>query len=543
MVDANGHVLDQAVVEEVAQRVRGRLGRVVSVAKDDASEPIPLLHSLGSLQREASALHGMKAQAVLDACQKLYETHKATTYPRTDCEYLPLSMHGEASSVFQAMVKIDPSIQGLVEQVDCAAESRAFDDRKITAHHAIIPTGNPSVSIAAMSSNELSVYRLIRRRYLAQFLGEYRFLKSVIQVEVSSTAHSDVFSATGKTPVYQGWRRAIPTSTTSPAGRKKAVDDEGAQVDSEEVALPACKPGDPAKNVEASVALCHTSAPKRYTEGTLLGAMESIDREIDDPRLKAIMKGKEKAGIGTDATRSAIIEGLFRRTYIKAKGKQLVPTARAETLIALIERVAPTLADPVLTAQWEEQLGQVESGSLLLEQFESNLGRWLTNLIEQVRQAPKAPLQGFDKGSPSGQIRPQKTSPFQGDPLVPCERCKAPMRRIEGSKGWFWGCTGYSSGCRHTMNDFQGKPAKPDPANVPRSAQVSQSKEVSTAGTLKSKPLATELHADAPCPTCHQGKVIGRQVKETGRAFWGCGRFPQCKFFEWTKPIEVAGKS
>jgi DNA topoisomerase IA len=103
-------------------------------------------------------------------------------------------MQREACSVFQSIVKIDPSIQGLVDQVDRATESRAFDDRKITAHHAIIPTGNPSVSIAAMSSNELSVYRFVRRRYLAQFLGEYRFLKSVIQVDVSSTAQRRVFS-------------------------------------------------------------------------------------------------------------------------------------------------------------------------------------------------------------------------------------------------------------------------------------------------------------------------------------------------------------
>ncbi len=540
LLDGHGHVLDKQVVEEVADRVRGQRGQVVSVAKDDASEAIPLLHSLGSLQREASALYGMKAQAVLDACQKLYETHKATTYPRTDCEYLPVSMHSEVNGLMQALVASDPAIQGLVDQADRQAQSRAFDDRKITAHHAIIPTSNSSVKLSAMSANELSVYRLIRRRYLAQFLGEYRYTKSVIQVEVSALAHSDLFSATGKTPVYQGWKRAMPTAAPVPAStRKKTGDDIEDAAESVDTALPMCKAGDSAKNLDATVALCHTSPPKRYTEGTLLSAMESIDREIDDPRLRAIMKGKEKAGIGTDATRSAIIEGLFRRSYIEAKGKQLVPTARADSLIDLIERVAPTLADPVLTAQWEEQLGQVESGALLLEQFEGNLGKWLRNLIDQVRLAPKAPLRGFDKAATADSTRPFKTSGAQGDPSVLCERCRAPMRRIEGSKGWFWGCTAYASGCRHTLNDFQGKPVKPDPAKSARPADVATPKSAPDIRSIHPMPAPEPLHADSICPTCHKGKLIGRQVKETGRAFWGCGRFPQCKFFEWAKPIEA----
>jgi DNA topoisomerase III len=541
LLDAHGRILDGAVVEAAAQRVRGQLGRVISVAVDDATEPIPLLHSLGSLQREASAMYGMKAQAVLDACQKLYETHKATTYPRTDCEYLPRSMHPDAGSVIQALLKIDPSITGLAEQADPADQSRAFDDRKITAHHAIIPTASSAVSLQAMSDNERAVYKLIRRRYLAQFLGEYRFQKSVIQVDISSIKHIDSFTATGKVPVFWGWKRAMPPAAPAAAtrgtSRNKSGEGESDPPESVDIALPACKLGDSAKNVEANAVLCHTSAPKRYTEGTLLSAMESIDREIDDPRLKAIMKGKEKAGIGTDATRSAIIEGLFRRTYIEAKGKQLVPTARAESLIALIERVAPAMADPVLTAQWEEQLGQVESGSLLLEQFEGNLGKWLTNLVAQVRANPRTALQGFENGSPSAAKRPPGATAAQTDSLVPCEQCKAPMRRIQGSKGWFWGCTAYSSGCRHTMNDFQGKPVKAASAKTNQESLGSTPVVELLLKAPAVKQPSKELRAGISCPTCHEGKLIGRQTKDTGRAFWGCARFPQCKFFEWSKPI------
>jgi DNA topoisomerase-3 len=136
------------------------------------------------------------------ACQSLYETHKATTYPRTDCEYLPESMFGEVPTVLEALVAIDPALKSLAAAAAFSKPGRAFNDKKITAHYAIIPTLNPRVTLANLTKTERLVYDLIRRRYLAQFLGDYQFLKTVIDVE----CRGEMFRVTGKAPQVVGWR-------------------------------------------------------------------------------------------------------------------------------------------------------------------------------------------------------------------------------------------------------------------------------------------------------------------------------------------------
>lgn len=169
LVDAAGHATDHGKVKAVAARVQGRTGRVDSVATTPEREVAPLLFSLGSLQREASARYGLKAAAVLDACQALYETHKATTYPRTDCEHLPVSMFAEVPNVLAAITTIDPSMKALAAKSQLQSPGRAFNDAKITAHHAIIPTTNGAVRLAGFTKTERLVYDLVRRRYLGSF--------------------------------------------------------------------------------------------------------------------------------------------------------------------------------------------------------------------------------------------------------------------------------------------------------------------------------------------------------------------------------------
>ncbi|WP_454825429.1 DNA topoisomerase 3 [Paraburkholderia xenovorans] len=435
LLDHAGHTIDAEQVKAVAARVQGGTGKVVTMETTPEHDPAPLPFSLGSLQREASARHGLKAAAVLDACQALYETHKATTYPRTDCEHLPVSMFAAAQDVVTALGAIDPALSSLLSRCDLGAPGRAFNDGKITAHHAIIPTANASVRLASLAKTERLVYDLIRRRYIAQFLGDFGYLRTVIEV----ACKGELFRVTGKTPQVNGWRDAVAMDLQADEPEMK---DTAVQ---EVSSLPAVSAGDPARNLSCEVEKKQTHPPARYTEGTLLAAMESIDREIDDERLKKIMRMKEKAGIGTDATRAGIIENLFRRDYIRndaKRKKQIVPLPRGETLVTLLERALPELADPVLTAEWEDRLAQIESGHLALRQFETELGTWITELVGRIRaQRAKEPMPSARTGA--------------------CPSCGAPMRRIKGARGWFWGCTAWRDGCRSTLPD-DGTPGHRD---------------------------------------------------------------------------------
>ncbi|WP_310615331.1 DNA topoisomerase III [Limnohabitans sp.] len=511
-LDADGHCIDQAYVKSVAAKVLHKTGRLTDVETTRERKLAPLLYSLGSLQREASARYGLKAQAVLDACQALYEKHKATTYPRSDCEYLPLSMHGDAQSVLQAVAKIDSSLSKLTQLADLSKPGRVYNDTKVTAHHAIIPTGNAHVRMADMSKTEVLIYDLIRRRFIAQFLGAFEYNQTVIKL----VCEAERFEAKGKIPLVQGWQLAyegMEQFKTKPSKSKK-YDDEGNEVEDQEVSLPSCQVGMQGINRLADVATEKTKPPKRYTEGTLLGAMESIDKVIEDPRLKKIMQTKEKAGIGTDATRSAIIEGLFKRSYIANEGKAIVPTDKGMHLIELMEKVAPEMADPVLTALWEDQLGQIESGTVTLEQFERNLGTWLAKLIERIKVQAKAMPQRPDS-RPTSSTNANGSPVDANSPVYACKACGKALKLRQGPSSAFWGCSGYPT-CKTTLPDANGKPGERAQQSLPAEKSIPNSGKNSTA---------------VVCDAC--GKPM--KLRQGGRGpFYGCSGYPDCKN---TKPV------
>jgi len=478
--DAQGHCVDKSVVDAVAKKIFGKTGWLESVTRTPERELAPLPYSLGSLQREASAKLGLKAQAVLDACQALYEKHKATTYPRTDCEHLPVSMFGDAKAVVGSLSKADERMSKIALEVDLTHAGRAFNDKKVTAHHAIIPTTNPSVRVQDMSQTEFLVYDLIRRRYLAQFLGDFEFTKTVIEL----VCEGERFIKSGKTPKVQGWRRAYAGLVSQTPVKSKSADGEAEK----DVVIPDVDKGDQAINRVAETTKTQTNPPKRFTEGTLLGAMESIDKVIDDPRLRKIMQSKEKAGIGTDATRAAIIEGLFKREYIANEKKTIVPTQKGVQLIELIERIAPELADPVLTAEWEEKLMQIEAGQFDLERFESELAVWLTQLIEKIR----------------GQAGTMRVSSPAPKGAVECPSCGKHLVKRKGPTGAFWGCVAYPE-CRTTVPDVNGKPG---PSRQPAHETGKPDATVKTCSMCE-KPMKLRQGARGP--------------------FYGCTGYPECR--------------
>ena len=236
------------------------------------------------------------------------------------------------------------------------------------------------------------------------------------------------------------------------------------------------------------------------------------------------MKNKEKAGIGTDATRSSIIEGLFRREYISSKGKELIPSDKANELIELIEKIAPELADPVLTAQWEEQLSQIENGELSLPQFESNLSDWLRHVTDSMkRDMGSYSIKASPSRSSSHGISQKATKNDAGEAQLkyPCPLCHKPLKQRTGPRGAFWGCTGYPE-CKATMPDDNGKPGQKAPEQVKQ-----------TPTHVSSKPIKPKAKAGDECPECKKGKLIGRVFKENNKAYIGCDQFPTCRFFAW----------
>ena len=506
-LDAQGHCVNAALMQSIALKINRKVGRVSSVVSTPEREPPPLPYYLGSLQKEASRRFGLKVQVVLNACQSLYEKHKATTYPRTDCEYLPENMFAEVPAVMQALAQIDPSMKPLIALAKTDVKVRSFNDKHITAHHAIVPTANANVRISDMSKTEQIVYELIRRRFIAQFLGDHLFTKTVIGV----LCERENFTKSGKVTTTPGWKR-VEVPDAAEKAKPKSVEDIV-------VSLPSCKTGDQASNVAAACLTKKTEPPKRYTEGTLLTAMEAIDKEIDDPRFKAVMKSKEKAGIGTDATRPAVIENLFMREYIVTEKKFIRPLDRGTQFIELLEKITPQLVDPVLTAHWEERLSQVESGQAQLMQFEGEINAWLKTIIDAIK-AKAGTVRIEPTSTRSNSYKGAAKSTHTGPKCLSCG--KGSLRSINGAKGEFWGCSDYQSGCKATFQDNQGQPQLTEVA-----------KAVGTGA--QPAPAAVGNLAGQPCPSCNKGKFQLRNLPNSDKQFWGCTGFPACRHFTWAK--------
>jgi len=534
ILDSEGHVVSRSQADTARFSVDKKQGRVSFVETKPEQELAPLLYSLSELQKEASARFGMKAQAVLNAAQALYEKHKATSYPRSDCQYLPKSMLSDAEATLEAVDKANPMLAAYgktakMNMLQGEFKTRVFNDAHITAHHAIIPTMNANVDKNAMSDDESRIYDMICRRYISQFLGNHLYDKTVIRVECGG----ERFRVSGKVTTSPGWKVLYPSNAQAPTKPSKfAKADADTDQDNDTQLLPKVQVGSVAHNTLCELQTKATQPPKRYTEGTLLAAMESIDKEIDDPRFKQIMKNKEKAGIGTDATRSSIIEGLFRREYISAKGKELHPSDKAIELIELIQKIAPELADPVLTAQWEEQLSQIENGELTLVQFEGNLAEWLTQITANIkREIGNYSIKSSDKAADqASKASANGTKTYQQTPKsdagsaqlnYPCPLCHKPLKQRTGPRGAFWGCTGYPD-CKGTLPDDNGKPGHKAPEQVKQTPTHMQDKLV--------KPKAK---AGEDCPECKKGKLIGRVFKETSKPYIGCNQFPKCRYFAW----------
>lgn len=370
--DTEGRCTNERAARTVAQSVPGTSGRVELAQTERKHQPPPLPYDLSTLQQDCSRRYGMTAQATLDTAQRLYETYKATTYPRTDCPYLPTEQFAAAADVLAAVRRChwDRAMAALIANADLKLRSRAWNDSKITAHHAIIPTAAP-VRLADMGEDDRRVYDLVVRRYLAQFYPNYDY----DQTRIEARFGQEVFVAMGITLVATGWKAAFVEAAEG------EEDSEGA------TPLPRLSQGDTLSCLSAKVDAKQTKPPPRYTEGTLLQAMKSVGARVDDPALKKILR--DTAGIGTEATRASIIETLVQRAYIERQGKKksLVSTAKGRQLI---DALPAPVKDPATTALWEQALEEIAAGRAPMGPFLERQASWVRQIVERARQSRAA---------------------------------------------------------------------------------------------------------------------------------------------------------
>lgn len=417
--DDAGRCLQQPVAQQAAQQIRAAgSAQVVSVGTERVREGPPLLFDLSTLQEVCSRQVGLDVQETLQIAQALYETHKATTYPRSDSGYLPESMFAEVPIVLDSLLNTDPSLRPIMGQLDRSQRSRAWNDGKVTAHHGIIPTLEPA-NLSALSEKELAVYRLIRAHYLAQFLPHHEFDRTVAEFSCGQ----QTLVATGKQVVVKGWRLVL----AEPQADEDGDDTARSQV------LPPLREGLACQVAEVEIKALKTMPAKPYTQGELVKSMKGIARFVTDPRLK--QKLKDTTGIGTEATRANIISVLITRGYIVKKGRSIRASDAAFTLI---DAVPAAIADPGTTAVWEQALDMIEAGQLTLDVFLSKQAAWISQLIAQY-------------GCVSLSIK------LPHGPA--CPQCGAATRQRTGKSGPFWSCSRYPD-CKGTLPVESGTPKR-----------------------------------------------------------------------------------
>lgn len=420
--DDAGRCLQQAVAQ-AAQNVIQNAGQatVLKVDTEIVREGPPLLFDLGTLQQVCSKQFGLDVQETLDIAQSLYEKHKATTYPRTDCGYLPQSMLAEVPAVLSAITQTDPGIAKLVQQLDTSIRSRVWNDEKVTAHHGIIPTMEPA-NLTGMSDKELAVYQLIRSYYLAQFLPHHEYGRTVAEFDCAG----QLLRANGKQIVVMGWRCVL-------LDQDKEEQTVASQV------LPSLSQGLQCVVNDVELHALKTLPPKPYTQGELIKVMKGVARFVANPRLKQILK--DTTGIGTEATRAGIIKGLLARGYLVTKGRSVRASDAAFTLI---DAIPAAIADPGLTAVWEQALASIEQGQMSADEFIAKQSAWISQLVQQYCTTDLN----------------IKLPPSQQCPK--CPKCQAPMRRRKGKNGDFYSCTQYPD-CSGALPINEQKSAKRRP--------------------------------------------------------------------------------
>lgn len=510
-----GRIIDRQVVEKLALSIQGQCGSIASFKAQHKREPPPLPFSLPELQKIASKGRGLSPKKTLAVAQSLYEKHQVLTYPRSDCSYLPLDHWGEGGVVRDAIVQSIGSPHALypmTEEVNLIHRGRCWNDDKVTAHHAIIPTSKWA-SLDKLSGDERWIYEVVAHRYLLQFCTDREYDQTDVLAHLETNEVFETFKARGRVDTDLGWRQYSDLLM-----KKTSVREDKAASKEAVTPLPPLRQGESIKCESAQIHDKQTTPPKHFTEATLLDAMTSIARYVKDPEIKKILR--ETDGLGTPATQAGIIDILFKRDYLEKQRKLVISTALGREMVDALPEVV-TLPD--MTAHWELQLAQIA-------EKKADLNSFLTGVTDEVIDiTASAKAQGdlkFLQSPSTAKTTPTKKQASQTYPC-PGEACEGRLRRIKGKKGFFWGCTNYGDGCRETRPDSRGKPGK----TKAKSPTASASKQNAAA-------------AGETCPDCKKGKIQLRSLKSgknAGKPFHGWSTFPKCRYFAW--PVETNSES
>ena len=471
----------------IAEKVKGKPGRITTYEVKETKEYPYKLYDLTLLQRESNAKYGYSAKKTLDIAQALYERHKVISYPRTSSNYVTEQnidgmhkvLHMLKSSGYQQLAEGgNPKLVHVGNKAVC-------NSARVEDHHAILPTLRRP---GTLSKEEQNVYDLVIRRFLSHFYPAAEYKQHTVLTEVEGEA----FKTNVKELLSLGWKVCLPgdDATRSSRGRGKKKDEEE---DAEELTDTPfhIDRSLPVQCIDAQAKEKATQPPKHYTEGTLLKAMESAGKQLENEELREVMKD---AGLGTPATRAATIERLKKVGYITMQGKRITVTQKGRAAVELIRHAGvELLTSPEMTGQWERRLYQISKGEAAREKFMDNVRRFTLSIIDKVRTQRKADASVFgSEEAEKGASRIRKSGPASGSragaspggsgraagsrqaaatatatvakaktagslqPLAPCPREGCGGQLIEGRKGY--GCTHYKQGCGFVIwKEFQGK--------------------------------------------------------------------------------------
>lgn len=407
---------DAAAAKEVADSVRGKRGVLSEVKKVYRFKAPPAAYDLTELQRDANKKYGYSAKQTLSLMQSLYETHKLLTYPRTDSRYITKDVATTLPERLRA-IAIGPykDAASAVLHSKPLQTKYIVNDAKVTDHHAIIPT-EQYVDLNKLSREERHIYDLVVRRFIAVLSAPFEY----DEVQVKITVGKYNFYTKGQSVKSAGWK-AVYDSTL-------ADDDDDAELDLAAQRLPALSQGATAAVKEVRVCAGKTSPPARYTEATLLTAMENPASQVEDSRLRNALK--TAGGLGTPATRADIIEKLFNSFYIERRGREIFPTSKGRQLIGI---VPPDLKSAELTAKWEQQLSLIAEGKANDRKFIEEMRGYASSLVQAVKSS---------------------TAEYKHDNMTrePCPQCGKYLLEVNGKKGKMLVCQDRDCGYRKSIS-------------------------------------------------------------------------------------------
>ncbi|WP_340621872.1 type IA DNA topoisomerase [Xenorhabdus siamensis] len=420
-VDDKGRIIQEGYAQELVELCRGKNATVISTKVEDKTKAAPLPFALLDLQAKMSRLYDFSPEKTLKITQDLREKYKAITYNRSDCRYLSTEQFVEAPQTLSAISGTFPELSKFFEQTDSAKKGRAFNDSKITAHTAIIPTAK-QIDVNSLTGDEQKVYRAIVEQYLAQFLPEKGFKSALAEFDIAGNQ----FRKRAIRNTVPGWSVLLTDKNESEEQDNGGVFDELAKLNE----------GDVLKCAGVDSKREKTTPPPLYTIASLLEDLRRVARYVEDLRIKQLLLDRdggkddqEQGGIGTPATRGAILILLQERGFFFIDKKKVIPSPLG---LSFIQALPPIMTTPDMTALWHEQQKMIETGELEVDNFLDELEKFVAFQVENV------------------DVSGLKVT------VYPCD-CSGRYVRRKSENGAFWGCNNYPE-CRNAVPDRNGQP-------------------------------------------------------------------------------------